>query len=130
MNERSQGGGVIDKGTIELMQNRRLLVDDNLGVDEPLNEENILGIGIQVIAKYYMHVGDLSSSGVSVQRETQLMTDHPMVYFFGMLDDNMSSDTGSGDFKSLNPNAYLTTQSGASAVANLKVHHFLQEQDR
>jgi len=57
MNERSQGGGVIDKGAIELMQNRRLLVDDNLGVDEPLDEQNIFGVGIQVIAKYYMHVG-------------------------------------------------------------------------
>ena len=42
MNERSQGGGVIDQGTIELMQNRRLLVDDNLGVDEPLNEEDMI----------------------------------------------------------------------------------------
>jgi len=28
------------------MQNRRLLVDDNLGVDEPLNEMNADGVGL------------------------------------------------------------------------------------
>ena len=38
MNDRSQGGSVIEDGAIELMQNRRLLFDDNRGVAEPLNE--------------------------------------------------------------------------------------------
>ena len=38
MNDRSQGGAVIKNGAIELMQNRRLLFDDNRGVEEPLNE--------------------------------------------------------------------------------------------
>ena len=33
MNHHSQGGGSIEKGTIELMQNRRLLHDDDKGVD-------------------------------------------------------------------------------------------------
>ena len=39
MNDRSQGGSVIEAGAIELMQNRRLLFDDNRGVEEPLNEK-------------------------------------------------------------------------------------------
>lgn len=38
MNDRSQGGSVVEKGRIELMQNRRLHGDDNRGVDENLNE--------------------------------------------------------------------------------------------
>ena len=38
MNDRSQGGSVIEDGTIELTHHRRLLVDDDRGVDEPLNE--------------------------------------------------------------------------------------------
>lgn len=40
MNDRSQGGSVIKNGRIELMQNRRLNVDDGRGVDEALNEHN------------------------------------------------------------------------------------------
>ena len=40
MNDRSQGGAVIRNGRIELIQNRRLNVDDWRGVDEALNEVN------------------------------------------------------------------------------------------
>ena len=32
MNDRSQGGSVLENGTIELMQNRRLMHDDHRGV--------------------------------------------------------------------------------------------------
>jgi hypothetical protein len=38
MNDRSQGGSVIKDGRIELMQNRRLNVDDHRGMGEALNE--------------------------------------------------------------------------------------------
>jgi len=38
MNSRSQGGSVIQDGRIEIMQNRRLNVDDSRGMGEALNE--------------------------------------------------------------------------------------------
>lgn len=38
MNDRSQGGSVLEDGRIELMQNRRLFYDDDRGVEESLNE--------------------------------------------------------------------------------------------
>jgi lysosomal alpha-mannosidase len=38
LNDRSQGGSVVQEGRIELMQNRRLFFDDDRGVDEALNE--------------------------------------------------------------------------------------------
>ena len=40
MNDRAQGGSadLTDKASIELMQNRRILFDDDLGIEEPLNE--------------------------------------------------------------------------------------------
>lgn len=66
MNQHSQGGGVIQKGTIELMQNRRLLCDDNKGVDEALNETQPDGRGIAVNTKYFVTITDLSS-----QKSTQ-----------------------------------------------------------
>lgn len=39
MNDRAQAGsGAIANGTIQLMQHRRLMEDDNKGVLEPLDE--------------------------------------------------------------------------------------------
>lgn len=44
MTERPQGGSVdLNKGSIELMQSRRLTEDDNKGVIEPLNETDSNG---------------------------------------------------------------------------------------
>lgn len=52
MNDRAQGGSSIDNGSIELMQNRRLLYDDDRGLDEPLDETQSNGKGIAVNAVY------------------------------------------------------------------------------
>ena len=56
MNDRPQGGSadLTGKATIELMQNRRTLLDDDLGVDESLNETEADGMGIRSNANYYM----------------------------------------------------------------------------
>jgi hypothetical protein len=40
------------------MQNRRTLLDDDLGVDESLNETEADGMGIKSNAKYYMQIFD------------------------------------------------------------------------
>ena len=41
LNDRTQAGSAeIERATIELMQNRRLLQDDVRGVEEPLNEKD------------------------------------------------------------------------------------------
>lgn len=40
MNDRAQGGSSLAEGRIELMQNRRIFVDDGRGVDQALNECN------------------------------------------------------------------------------------------
>ena len=48
-------------GSIELMQNRRLLHDDNKGVTDPLNEVQPDGRGIAVNTKYFVSFTDLSS---------------------------------------------------------------------
>ena len=54
MTDRPQGGGVIEVGTIELMQNRRLLFADSGAQTDPLNETDADGYPIQVNATYYM----------------------------------------------------------------------------
>ena len=65
------------------MQNRRLMYDDNRGVGEALNEENFEKKGIAVNAKYYVQIFDYTKTK-SVQRQTQLVVDEPMQYFFAM----------------------------------------------
>lgn len=40
------------------MQNRRLLFDDNHGIQESLNETEIDGLGIKSSAKYYLQIFD------------------------------------------------------------------------
>lgn len=61
MNERPQGGSadLTDKATIEIMQHRRLLFDDDLGIEEALNETDSEDFGIRVNAMYYLHIFDM-----------------------------------------------------------------------
>ena len=69
MNDRAQGGSAdLQKSTIELVMHRRLLQDDNRGVQEILNETDSNGVGIKVTAKYYLQIFDLLK-GHSKQRE-------------------------------------------------------------
>lgn len=81
MNQHSQGGGSIDEGSIELMQNRRLLHDDNKGVTDPLDEVQPDGRGIAVNTKYFVTFTDLSTQ-TSVQRKVQLLDDEPLQFFY------------------------------------------------
>ena len=78
LNDRAQGGSAdLSKSTIELNQQRRLIQDDNKGVQEILNETDSQGIGIKVNAKYYMQIFDLNQ-GVSKQRQQQMSIDQPI----------------------------------------------------
>ena len=66
MNDRPQGGSadLSEKATIELMQHRRVLQDDHLGLEEPLNETNpdAGDLGIRVNARYYMQIFDTTKT--------------------------------------------------------------------
>jgi len=130
MNTRSQGGSVIETGAIELMQNRRLLVDDYLGVDEPLNEMNADGVGLQVIAKYFMQIFDYSKAGSSLQRSTQLTTDQPIQYFFTSIKEDTKLNQNI-NYVLPKPEEYLALEDGsAGGSASLKVHQFMLEEDK
>jgi hypothetical protein len=64
MNDRAQGGAadLSDNNTIELMQHRRELFEDEKGLSEPLNETTEDDLGIRVNAKYYMQIFDTNKS--------------------------------------------------------------------
>ncbi len=54
LNDRSQGGSVLEDGRIELMQNRRLFADDGKGVEECMNETDQFGNGVSSFARYHL----------------------------------------------------------------------------
>lgn len=59
MNDRAQGGSAeITKNTVELMQNRRLVTDDQHGVHEVLNETLSDGHGLKTTGKYWVNIFD------------------------------------------------------------------------
>jgi len=87
LNDRSQGGGSINDGQIEIMIHRRLLVDDARGVGEPLNETDgitpypnpvRLGSGMHVTGSFYLSL-DPAAKGVSTIRALQSRVFQPIV---------------------------------------------------
>ena len=78
--DRSQGGGSITDGSIEVMVHRRTLVDDFRGVNEPINETDAgmthyppygdakrIGNGLVISGKHRMSLSS-SRSGASISR--------------------------------------------------------------
>lgn len=63
------------------MQHRRLLRDDDLGLEEYLNETGRDGNGIRVTARYQIQIFD-TMRGQAKQRDTQINTEQPLQYSF------------------------------------------------
>ncbi|UYV68491.1 MAN2B1 [Cordylochernes scorpioides] len=80
-NDRTQGGGSIQEGSIELMVHRRLLYDDGFGVGEPLNEPGENGKGLVVRGTHYLTLTS-PEQGAVLQRETaRQLRDQPRLTF-------------------------------------------------
>ena len=62
--------GMRNSSNIELMQNRRIVGHDNYGLNEPLNDRDLHGKGLESKATYLMEIVDLKKSS-SNQRKLQ-----------------------------------------------------------
>lgn len=73
LNDRPQGGSadLSSPATIELMQHRRILMNDDYGASTGINETDRDGRGIRVNARYFMQIFDVNK-GQSLQREQQI----------------------------------------------------------
>lgn len=86
MNDRSQGGASLSEGSVEVMIHRRILHDDNRGVEEPLNETTPDGTGITVSLKHWLFF----SKGPAKQRQLQYDFDtQPLVYLAKAAEDKI-----------------------------------------
>lgn len=122
MNDRAQGGSSIDNGSIELMQNRRLMYDDNRGLDEPLNETQPDGLGIAVDALYRVQLFDSSDPSRSVQRRAQLVIDEPVQLFFAQ--NFVQGEVPQNDEADFNQSTIQDYLRAFAEVGELKVHLF------
>ena len=85
MNDRSQAGSAGLRGgkNIEFMQHRRFRKKDNYGVNEPLNELDSKGRGIQIKATYWMQISDAYGKFQnSTQRANQRDQEQPLIVYY------------------------------------------------
>ena len=54
MNDRSQAGSVNKESRVELLLNRKIVTDDDLGVVEDLDERDQKHLSVNVSAKFYV----------------------------------------------------------------------------
>ena len=62
LTDRAQGASSVHDGQLELMVHRRHLVDDGLGVGEPLNERDNNDIGIVVRGRHYVQLENVEEA--------------------------------------------------------------------
>jgi len=87
MNDRTQGGSSLNSGEIELMIQRRILHDDNRGVDQALNETDSKGVGVQVQMTHYLFFSNQGGS-VSTRRQIQYDLDTADLVFTASITSN------------------------------------------
>eukprot|EP00347_Sterkiella_histriomuscorum_P016349 403353533 len=77
MNDRAQGGGVVETGRIELMHYRRLFINERVDI----NENGSNGQGVPIQATYYLQYFNMKQE-TSFQRNQMLSIDYPLTYYF------------------------------------------------
>jgi lysosomal alpha-mannosidase len=78
--DRSEGGGSISDGSIEIMLHRRLLYDDRLGEGEPLNE-TAFGEGLVIRGKHVLIVQSPALSARYHRVGAQQLYMHPLATY-------------------------------------------------
>ncbi|KAM6972243.1 LOW QUALITY PROTEIN: lysosomal alpha-mannosidase [Aplochiton taeniatus] len=79
--DRSQGGGSIQDGSLEIMLHRRLLYDDNRGVAEPLNETGEYPQGLVVRGRLLLSLSPPQSAADTHRPLAQEVVLQPLLTF-------------------------------------------------
>jgi lysosomal alpha-mannosidase len=90
--DRSQGASSIVDGSIEIMLHRRLLHDDSLGENDPLNEKGADGNGLNVKGKIHL-IFNTTKQSARVHRDlAHRINSQPFVAFVTNLNSQMMSN--------------------------------------
>lgn len=79
--DRTHGGSSINDGEIELMLHRRILNDDSLGLNEPLNETGSDGLGLIAKGNFYLFLNSTSNSARLHREMSHKINTQPLVTF-------------------------------------------------
>eukprot|EP00808_Paulinella_micropora_P008823 g57629.t1 len=88
MTDRSQGGGSLATGQMELMAHRRTLADDSRGVGEAMNETisikpypdaSRIGEGIGIMGSYYLTFSDQTNGARLYREEMTRVFNEPLI---------------------------------------------------
>ncbi|CAF3727422.1 unnamed protein product [Rotaria socialis] len=80
LTDRSEGGGSIHDGSIEIMVHRRIICDDSEGVNEPLNE-TAFGKGLVVRGKHFLILELPANSALIHRVGAQELFMHPIATY-------------------------------------------------
>ncbi|CAF4406893.1 unnamed protein product, partial [Rotaria magnacalcarata] len=80
LTDRSEGGGSIHDGSIEIMIHRRIIYDDSEGVNEPLNE-TAFGKGLVVRGKHFLILELPANSALIHRVGAQELFMHPIATY-------------------------------------------------
>jgi len=118
LTDRSQGGGSVVDGDLEVMLHRRLLADDGRGVGEPLNE-TAFGHGLIIKTRHYVFFDTPDSSSITHRIRAEQLA-NPLIPLFSNESSYASKHIGNySAFSSLPPNIHLQT------LQQLDEHHYL-----
>jgi len=108
LTDRSQGGGSVVDGDLEVMLHRRLLADDGRGVGEPLNE-TAFGHGLIIKTRHYVFFDTPDSSSITHRFRAEQLA-NPLIPLFSNDSSYGSKHIGNySAFSSLPPNIHLQT---------------------
>ena len=93
--DRSQGGGSIHDGSIEIMVHRRILTNDSLSLAEPLNE-TAYGKGLVIRGKHFIVIDTPNNSALIHRTDAQQLYMQP-IFTFALT--NLSYDNYSTNYR-------------------------------
>ncbi|CAB3366560.1 Hypothetical predicted protein [Cloeon dipterum] len=136
--DRAQGGSSIENGTLEIMLHRRLLFDDDKGVEEALNE-TAFGEGLVARGKQILLFGQTEAHPTSIYKTRRLVRDSMVLapWLFVTPTDLTPTQWGeqyntfyTGLRKEVPPNVNLLTLEPWNGEGMLvRVEHFLEKND-
>eukprot|EP00095_Tigriopus_kingsejongensis_P005742 maker-scaffold28_size608977-snap-gene-1.16 protein:Tk05742 transcript:maker-scaffold28_size608977-snap-gene-1.16-mRNA-1 annotation:"hypothetical protein DAPPUDRAFT_207420" len=137
LNDRSQGGSSLKDGDLELMVHRRLLVDDDRGLQEVLNETDSSDNGLIVRGKHFFYKGPVEESTIWRRNKMQEQFLQPVFLFSptSMTSEQWTASQGLKTWTGINQDQLgdnvhiLSLEPWDEGTILLRLEHFFEAKD-